>query len=217
MATSNFNKCLACAAVGLLWHLPVIAAAKLAGTNSPIVVDADSTELDVRNNQLLMTKVRITQPGFLITADRAQAMGRDTENNRWTLTGKVEITTPEGNSSADSAVVSFMNNEIREADLVGKPATFAVHDERRQQLAHGRAGAIHYDLAANIIRLSSDAWITYGQNEFSGETVVYDLAQKRVLAQSSEQEGKRVRITINPAEAKGGGQKNAPEGGAPSP
>lgn len=202
----------------MLSQASALAAAKLSSTSSPIVVDAESTELDVRNNQLMMTKVRITQPGFLITADHAQASGRDTENNRWTLTGKVEITTPEGNSSADSAQVSFMNNEIREAELVGKPATFAVHDQQRQQIAHGRAGTIYYDLAMNTIRLSKDAWITYGQNEFSGETVVYDLAQKRVLAQSNEQEGKRVRITINPAEAKsGGGQKAAPTREAPAP
>lgn len=166
-----------------------------------IVVDSDSAELDARTNQIVLPAVRISQGAFTVKANEGRASGLNFENSRWTFKGEVEITSPDGNSKADNAVVVFTDNRVAAVDITGSPATFSQRDPEQGQIAHGRAGAIHYDLSENTVRLSDNAWISYGQNELSADTMVYDLAQKSVVAGNSKQ-GERVHITINPADAK---------------
>lgn len=183
-------------ACGLMW-LPCAAAA-LSQAES-IVVDSDSAELDARTNQIVLPAVRISQGGYTIKAHEGRASGLNFENSRWTFSGEVEITSPDGNSTANSAIVVFADHRIAAVDISGSPATFSQRDPKQGQIAHGRAGVIHYDMNANTVRLSEDAWISYGQNELSADTMVYDLGQRSVIAGNGKQ-GERVRITINPAD-----------------
>ncbi|MGL6222788.1 MAG: LptA/OstA family protein, partial [Steroidobacteraceae bacterium] len=72
------------------------------------------------------------------------------------------------------------------------------------------AKAIDYDVKAATVRLTGDAWLTDGQNEIRGNTLVYDIGRERVQANPSEKDPGGVRITINPpkkaaAPAKGDG------------
>ena len=163
-----------------------------------INVESDGAEVDARTRQMVLPKVRITQAGYAIQADEARATGLDFDNSLWTFTGNVQITTPEGSSRADRATVKFAQNQITELHITGQPATFEQHDANNQTLAQGRANLIDYDLQKNTVRLSQQAWVKYGQNEFTGTTVVYDILNQRVLAKQAEQQGERVRITINP-------------------
>jgi hypothetical protein len=48
------------------------------------------------------------------------------------------------------------------------------------------------------VRLQNNAWIKYGQNEFTGKTMVYDITNQRISANPKEQQGERVRIVITP-------------------
>lgn len=178
-----------------------------------IVVDSDSAELDARTNQLVLPAVRISQGTYTVQAKEGRASGLNFENSRWTFNGEVQITSPEGHSTADNAVVVFADNRIATVDITGSPATFSQRDPKQGQIAHGRAGAIHYDFSENTVRLSDNAWISYGQNELSADTMVYDLAQRSVVAGNGK-EGERVHITINPADV---GNKPAASNPATTP
>jgi lipopolysaccharide transport protein LptA len=197
MVNFKHNKFFACLLSMLLASLAASAASTGQSTGK-IDVESDGAEVDARTKQMVLPKVRITQEGYVIQADEARATGLDFDNSEWTFTGNVNITTPEGSSAAQRASVSFVKNKITELHMAGQPATFEQHDADKQTLAQGKAGVIDYDLQKSTVRLSQQAWIQYGQNEFTGTTVVYDIVNQRVLASREEQQGERVRITINP-------------------
>ena len=45
---------------------------------------------------------------------------------------------------------------------------------------------------------TGDAWLSDGRNEISGEELVYNLRDQRVLAEAQPGSSGRVRITIHP-------------------
>lgn len=198
---NNFQYSRARLLLGLLLAAPLpllAAAATLSRSTENITVESDGAEVDARTKQLFLPKARIAQGGYVIQADEARATGLDFENSTWIFNGKILITTPDGSSTADHATVRFVQHQIIDLHMAGEPATFEQHDTSKQTLAQGRAGTIDYDVQKNTVRLSQQAWVKYGQNEFTGTTVVYDINNQRVLASREEQQGERVRITINP-------------------
>jgi lipopolysaccharide transport protein LptA len=181
-----------------LMVLPSAAAATLGNLGDEINLESAGTEVDAITKQIKLPKVRIWQAGYEIVADEARAQGLNFDDSQWTFAGKVRITTPQGSSTADRAVVSFVQNKITELQITGNPATFEQHDAKQQPLAQGQAKQIDYLLQKNTVRLSDNAWIKYAQNEFHGRTVVYNINSQRILASPDEQQGQRVRITITP-------------------
>ena len=163
-------------------------------------LDAASLELDGPSNLLVLTEVHIsTQSGYVIQAGEARTSDANNFNNsRWAFKNKVVITTPDGRSTADSATVSFVENQISTLHITGNPATFAQHDAKGQIIAQGHAGIIDYDLAQHTVRLSDDAWISYGQNECRAAALVYNINAQRVSANREEQHGQRINCTISP-------------------
>ena len=55
------------------------------------------------------------------------------------------------------------------------------------------------------MRLSGDAWLCEGNNEITSDTIVYDIAAERVLADAGEDGDGRVRIVITPQQDEAGG------------
>lgn len=162
----------------------------------PISVEAESSDFDYKNGVLVFIRVVITQGDARVEADRATASGLDFESSRWRLEGNVRIKAEGGSLSSDLATVSFENNEISVAQVVGAPASFA--QQRGDRSAEGRARQIDYDLASGRVRLSGDAWLSDGNNQITGSTLVYSMREERVVAEAGEQGGQPVRITINP-------------------
>jgi lipopolysaccharide transport protein LptA len=162
----------------------------------PISVEAQSSDFDYKNGVLVFSRVVITQGDARVEADHATATGLDFESSRWRLEGNVRIKAEGGSLASDLATVNFQNNEISVAQVVGKPATFA--QTRGERSAEGRANQIDYDLASGRVRLSGEAWLSDGNNQITGSTLVYSMREERVVAEAGEQGGKPVRITINP-------------------
>src|SRR6266481_2927473 len=75
-----------------------------------ISLDAQSSELDYKNNNLIFRKVRITQGDMSVAADQAQATGLDFENSRWVFRGNVKITMDDGQLTSDEAEITFSKN-----------------------------------------------------------------------------------------------------------
>lgn len=191
---SSFRSCVFVLSVLAATALPVKAAEPR--SSQPVSVEAESSDVDYRSSRVVFNRVRISQGDLVVEAERAVATGLDFRASRWELAGQVQISGTEGRLRSDSAVVSFRDNRVARAEIAGTPAEFAGTGDRR--IAHGRAGQIVYDVAAGTVRLSGNAWLSDGRNDITGETLVYSMREKRVMATADEQGSERVRITINP-------------------
>ena len=171
-----------------------------AATNSglPISLEAASSDFDYRNNTLLFRRVRISQGAMQVEADEARANGLNFENSEWNLSGSVRIHVPDGRLNSGQADVTFRNNEISRAVIRGQPASFEQRLKDEQKLARGRASSIEYDVQAGTVRLSGDAWLTDGQNEIRGDTLIYDIGRQRIVGNPTGRDPGGVRITIKP-------------------
>lgn len=163
----------------------------------PISLDAASSDFDYRNNLLVFRKIRIGQGELTVEAEEATATGLDFENSEWKFTGAVHIRMTNGLLDSEAATVTFRNNQISHARIAGAPASF---EQRRaeQAIARGRAGTIEYDVVRGTVELKNDAWLSDGQNEITGQTLVYDIVKERVFANPGGQDPGGVSITINP-------------------
>lgn len=164
--------------------------------SQPIQLDADSSDFDYKNSRLVFHGVRISQGTLALEADEGVATGLDFKDSQWLFTGHVRITVPDGALQSDQAKLAFAANLITSAEITGSPASF--EQKRNKAIARGRATHIQYQPGAGTVRLTDDAWLSDGNNEISGQTLVYNLREQRVLANPEEQGSQRIHITINP-------------------
>jgi lipopolysaccharide export system protein LptA len=145
------------------------AAAKESDRNQPIELNADRAEMNNATGVGVYTgNVVLTQGTMRITADRMTVH-----------------TTPEG--------------QIARAVAEGKQATFRQLPEGQSEYVHARAPRMEYRLQPGTrVDLTGGATLTQGKNEFSGQTIHYDVDADIVTAQSGEQAQERVRITFHP-------------------
>ncbi|HWX81886.1 MAG TPA: lipopolysaccharide transport periplasmic protein LptA [Steroidobacteraceae bacterium] len=167
----------------------------------PILLDAQSTEVDLRTNTAVFNKVRISQGNIAITADQghaSQTTALDFDNNLWIFRGNVKITMDQGLLTADEAQITFVNKALTRAVANGKPAAFEQVVAKTGKLAKGRADLIDYDVGNGVVRLSKDAYLSDGQNEIHGESLKYNVRAQSVAAEAAEQGSQRVHIIITP-------------------
>ncbi|MGO9514555.1 MAG: lipopolysaccharide transport periplasmic protein LptA [Steroidobacteraceae bacterium] len=178
------------------------AAAAPAKQQQIITLDAQSSELDLRTNNVLFHKVRITQGNMAVSADQGQAAGQASglnfDNSVWTFRGNVKITMEQGELTADDAQINFIRKLLATAVAHGKPAEFEQRIVTSGKIAQGRADTIDYDAAKGIVRLSRNAWLSDGQNEIRGESLKYNLSAQSIVADAAEQGSQRVHIIITP-------------------
>ena len=163
-----------------------------------ISLDAQSSELDYKNNNLIFRKVRITQGDMSVAADQAQATGLDFENSHWVFRGNVKITMEQGQLTSDEAEITFAKKLLSKAIVNGKPAAFEQQIAKTGKLAQGRADSIDYDVAKGVVHFSKNAWLSDGQNEIRGESLKYNVLAQNIVAESAEQGSQRVHIIITP-------------------
>ena len=163
-----------------------------------ILLDAQSIEMDFKNNNLIYRKVRISQGNMAVTADQAQTTGLDFDDSHWVFRGNVKITMNQGQLTSDDAEITFAKKLLSKAVVNGKPAAFEQRIEKTGKLAQGRADSIDYDVAKGVVHLSKNAWLSDGQSEIRGESLKYNVLAQNVLAESSEQGSQRVHIIITP-------------------
>jgi len=175
---------------------PAIAAAHV--EQQTIMLDAQSSELDAKNNNLLFRKVRIAQGSMAVSADQAQATGLDFDNSHWVFRGNVKITMDQGQLSSEEAEITFAKKLLSKALVNGKPAVFEQHIAKTGKLAKGHADTIDYDVAKGIVHLSKNAWLSDGDREILGESLKYNVLAQTIIAEASEQGSQRVHIIITP-------------------
>lgn len=165
-----------------------------------IELKAASSEIDYANNRYLFRSVTISQGDLRVVAGEARATGTDFDNATWEFKGNVEITMPTGRLRSDLAHVEFRNNAIASARIEGQPAEFEQRRANNPEPARGRARTINYDVATNLVRLTTDAWLSDGRNEIKSTELVYSLTDQKVRAQTTPGDGSGgIRITIRPS------------------
>jgi lipopolysaccharide export system protein LptA len=186
----------------------------------PILLDAQSSEVSLKTNSAVFTKVRISQGKTAVTADQGQASQHknalDFENNLWAFHGNVKITMDQGQLTSDEAQITFINKVLTKAVATGKPAAFEQRVEKTGKMAQGKADSIEYDVSNGIVRLSKNAFLSDGQNEIRGEMLKYNVAAQSVIADAADQGSQRVHIIITPPPSKSSAPK-APPPANPNP
>jgi lipopolysaccharide export system protein LptA len=171
-----------------------------------IALDAQSSELDLRSNNVVFRKVRIVQGNMSVSADQGQATrqatGLNFDNSLWVFRGNVKITMDQGELTADDAQINFTNKLLAKAVANGRPAAFEQRVEKTGKIARGRAETIDYDARQGIVRLLKNAWISDGDNEIRGESLKYNVLAQSIVADAAEQGSQRVHIIITPPPTK---------------
>jgi lipopolysaccharide transport protein LptA len=205
MATSSRKNNLVaplCAAALAMGLLGVAEAAPAPCTNQEIVLEGKPLEMDYRNNNAVLRDVVITQCSVRIQAAEADIKGGlNFENSHMTISGDVRITAEGGSLTSDKAIVSFRNKLISAATITGTPAQF---EQKRDDgtTARGRANTIDYDTASGTVSFNTNAFLSYGRNEATGEQFVYNI-RKQSLEPGQAKPGAsigngRVRFVIHP-------------------
>jgi lipopolysaccharide transport protein LptA len=169
--------------------------------NQEIVLEAKPLEMDYRNNNAVLRDVIITQCGMRIQAAEARIKGGlNFENSHWTISGDVRITADGGRLSSDKAIVSFRDKLISAATITGAPAKF---EQQREDgtTARGRANTIDYETSSGIVSFNTNAWLSYGRNEITGQQLVYNIRTQSVQGQPKSGAGNgdgRIRVVIQP-------------------
>ena len=201
MAASRSRTSIAVAAV--LASVLATSAATQDKRQLPIDLDAASTDVDYRSNRVRFRDVTVSQGQTSVQAERAEATGLDFEDSRWVFEGNVRIRVEQrGTLRSERATVEFTDNQIARATITGTPAEFDQQRADSNVMARGRAGSIEYSVADGTVRLSQDAWLTDGRNEITGPVLVYNIREQRVQAAGEPGGDQRVRITINPNQAR---------------
>lgn len=182
------------------------AAAAVPPAQQTITLDAQSSELDLRSNNVVFHKVRISQGTMSVSADQGQATrqasGLDFDNSLWIFRGNVKITMDQGQLTADDAQINFTKKLLAKAVANGSPAEFQQRIAKTGKIARGHAQTIDYDAAKGIVRLLKNAWLSDQQNEIRGESLKYNLLAQSIVAEAAEQGSQRVHIIITPPPAK---------------
>ena len=181
---------LAAASSGPAWGV-------LTGSRLPIELDADSSDIDRRNDRLIFRGVNISQGDLGIEAEEAVASTLDFANSEWEFTGKVKIRMSNSSIQADKAIMTFSGYRLVSAVIQGQPAEFR-QVETDQSITEGRGRLLEYEADNGILRLSDQASLSQSGKEIHGSILTYSINEERVVASSSDATGERVRIVITP-------------------
>jgi len=198
-----------------LWALQAHAVPKSAPL--PIDFTAQSSEIDYKNSFTTFRKVQITQGNMSITADQGQVKGTGVnfQDSHWIFRGSVKIMVQEGVLNSDEAQAFFANNQLARATASGKPATFQQKIAKADKTVNGHSDNIDYDAAHGMVHLTTDAYLSDGQNEIRDQSLKYDMIGQRLIADAAEQQGQRVHIIITPPPPKS--QQQSPVATQPAP
>jgi lipopolysaccharide export system protein LptA len=168
--------------------------------NTPIIINANSSEFDYASSRLVFHGLRLDQGTLGIEATAAETDKLDFDNGLWVLTGNVIIEAQNAILHCEEAHLTFINHQIATAELTGTPARFKQITEETGQINSGEANSIVYKLDTRTLQLSDDAHFSDGANIISGDMITYDLQAQHLKAGSGD--SGPVTILIDPPSQK---------------
>jgi len=181
----------------------------------PWDIDAESTSFDGKTSMIVFSGLRLSQGSINIEADEGRASNTEGEDGSWQFTGNVVIDIQNGHIECDSADLTFVEYELRQATVTGTPATFEIKRPGTDEATYAEAGKLSYNVSEGVIEFSEQATINEGGNQISSNFLVYNIAEQRINADSAGSEDGRVRITYTPTNGNGGEPADPPESADP--
>ncbi len=165
----------------------------------PISLDAESTNYDGKSSMLMFKGLRLSQGNIGVEADDGRATKLDFEDSLWRFSGNVVIDTENGHIECDAADLSFADHQLVNATITGSPATFEMRRPENDETTYAKADRLSYNFKLAVVEFSGNATITEGGNQISSNYLVYNIAERRIDAQSAGTEGDRVKIIYTPS------------------
>lgn len=186
-------------ALAVLLALASPAVAQLAELRLPISLDADATDYDGKNSMLMFRGLRLSQGTIGVEADQGMASKLDFEDSVWQFSGNVRIDTGTVKIRCNRADLRFGKHQLQIATISGAPARFELRRQGSDEITYAEAGRLEYNFATGIVEFSEQATITEGGNQISSNYLVYNIAEQRINAEASGDNGEKVKIIYTPA------------------
>ncbi len=100
--------------------------------------------------------------------------------------------------TSSDARLEFDGGSLARAYFRGDPVEFAQTTADAE--TRSRADSLVYDAVGGVLTLQDNAWIGEGGREISGNRIMYDFVNQKIVAASDANGQERVRITITPPE-----------------
>lgn len=113
--------------------------------------------------------------------------------------------------SSSDARLEFNDGSLARAYFRGKPVEF--HQNKGDDETSSRADSLVYDALDGVLILQDNAWIGEGGREISGNRIMYNFVEQKIVAASDANGQERVRITITPPDR----EDEAPDEPEPTP
>lgn len=179
--------------------LPAIATAQLVDLDRlPWTIDSETMAFDGKTSTIIYTGLQFSQGDISIEADEGRATSREQVSSTWQFSGNVLIDLNNGHIKCDSASLQFDGSVLSVATVTGTPATFKLLRETADDVTYAEAGKLRYDVVKGMIEFSDHAMITESGNEISSNFLVYNVAERKINADSSGNGDDRVRIRYTP-------------------
>ena len=139
-------------------------------TQQPVYINSDSQQLDMRSNQVIFQ-------------------------------GDVSLKQGSININADKIVVTRdpASNTIKKIEAFGQPATFSQLMDDGKTL-NGSAKELDYNIDNDQLTMKGQAELAQDNNVIKGSSIVYQIAQQKLMADSSKNE--RVTTVLQPTSGK---------------
>lgn len=180
---------------------PAMSQVQLEDLRLPISLDAESTDFDGKNSMLLFRGLRLTQGNIGVVADIGRASKLDFEESTWQFSGNVRIDVEGGHIECEAADLEFRDHILTLATIEGSPATFEMRRPDSEDVTYAEAEQLRYNLADGVVTFAGNAKITEGGNQIASNTLVYNILERRINAQSTGEGEDRVKITYTPPPA----------------
>ena len=135
-------------------------------------------------------------PGIDISA---RDSSYDLRSGVWRFEGDVMIRRGNLQITADTGVVHQRDGEVERVELEGAPVQWRERLSDGTEL-DGEAQRLEYDLIANVLTLRGSTRVRHPQGEFSGDRLVYDVGNEKLLGHGGDDD--RVRMIIEPGESR---------------
>lgn len=179
----------------------------------PISLDAESTDFDGKNSMLLFRGLRLTQGNVGVVADIGRASKLDFEESTWQFSGNVRIDVEGGRIECEAADLEFRDHILTLATIEGSPATFEMRRPDSEEVTYAEAEQLRYNLADGVVTFAGNAKITEGGNQIASNSLVYNILERRINAQSTGEGEDRVKITYTPPSTADSETTDTPEDG----
>lgn len=139
-----------------------------------------------------------------IEADRAEL---DQEQRQSVFVGNVRITQGAALFTGERVTLIHMaSGTPQEIEIIGRPAYFNQPEDAQYSAIEAKAATMRYRAESGQLELSGEAWIRQGSDEVTGNRLIYDRRNQRILATGGEDGADRVRIMIQPRSGSGPGE-----------